>query len=256
MAVLRPEHAPLDADHDREPGRAARATPASTTCSWSRSPARSPPGRRRSSSSGCWSAACTRGPSWSAPTSGSAARAVRRRGHAARGGPPHDFVVEGIALDGGPQVWSSTYVRTCLAAGDVEGAAEALGRPFTRPRHRRRGDQRGRELGYPTANVPTRGRRGARRRRVRRLADAASTPARRYAGRDQRRHQPDVRRRARAPGRGLRAGPRRPRAVRRRGRGRLRRPDPRHGARSTASRRWSPTMHDDVRRARELLAVP
>ena len=26
-------------------------------------------------------------------------------------------------------VWSSTYVRTCLAAGDVAGAAEALGRP-------------------------------------------------------------------------------------------------------------------------------
>ena len=47
-------------------------------------------------------------------------------------------------------------------------------------------------------------------------------------GRDQRRHQPDLRGRARAPRRGLRAGPRRPRAVRRRGRGVLRRPDPRH----------------------------
>ena len=63
--------------------------------------------------------------------------------------------VEGIALDGGPQVWSSTYVRTCLAAGDVEGAAEALGRPFTVAREVVKGDQRGRELGYPTANVPT-----------------------------------------------------------------------------------------------------
>ena len=39
-------------------------------------------------------------------------------------------MVEGVALDGGPQVWSSTYVRNCLVAGDVEGAAEALGRPF------------------------------------------------------------------------------------------------------------------------------
>ena len=39
----------------------------------------------------------------------------------------------GLALDGGPQVWSSTYVRACLAAGDVEGAAEALGRPFSVP---------------------------------------------------------------------------------------------------------------------------
>ena len=66
------------------------------------------------------------------------------------------FEVEGIALDGGPQVWSSTYVRTCLAAGDVEGAAEALGRPFSVVGHVVRGDLRGRELGYPTANVPTR----------------------------------------------------------------------------------------------------
>ena len=42
----------------------------------------------------------------------------------------NDFAVEPIPLDGGPQVWSSTYVRTCLAAGDVAGAAEALGRPY------------------------------------------------------------------------------------------------------------------------------
>lgn len=67
------------------------------------------------------------------------------------------FVAEGIALDGGPQVWSSTYVRHCLAAGDVEGAAEALGRPVSVRGVVTQGDQRGRELGYPTANVPTRG---------------------------------------------------------------------------------------------------
>ena len=64
-------------------------------------------------------------------------------------------------------------------------------------------------------------------------------------GRDQRRHQPDLRRRARAPGRGLRPRPRRPRALRRRGRGRVRRAAARHGARSTASsrcwRRWPTT---------------
>jgi riboflavin kinase/FMN adenylyltransferase len=68
-----------------------------------------------------------------------------------------DFWVDGIALDGGPQVWSSTYVRTCLGAGDVEGAAEALGRPFSVVGRVARGEQRGRQLGYPTANVPTRG---------------------------------------------------------------------------------------------------
>jgi riboflavin kinase/FMN adenylyltransferase len=70
-------------------------------------------------------------------------------------GREHDFEAEGIALDGGPQVWSSTYVRTCLAAGDVEGAAEALGRPVSVRGIVQRGDRRGRELGYPTANVPT-----------------------------------------------------------------------------------------------------
>lgn len=72
-------------------------------------------------------------------------------------GEVHDFVTEPVALDGGPQVWSSTYVRNCLAAGDVEGAAEALGRPFTVRGTVSRGEQRGRELGYPTANVPTGG---------------------------------------------------------------------------------------------------
>lgn len=66
----------------------------------------------------------------------------------------HDFAAEGIPLDGGPMVWSSTYVRTCLAAGDVAGAAEALGRPYAVRGVVVQGDQRGRELGYPTANVP------------------------------------------------------------------------------------------------------
>lgn len=88
-----------------------------------------------------------------------------RFGHKAAGdvatlremGAIHDFVAEGIALDGGPQVWSSTYIRACLASGDVEGAAEALGRPFSVRGTVARGDERGRELGFPTANVPTTG---------------------------------------------------------------------------------------------------
>jgi riboflavin kinase/FMN adenylyltransferase len=86
-----------------------------------------------------------------------------RFGHRAAGdvaalrdlGAGRGFAAEGIELDGGPQVWSSTYVRTCLAAGDVAGAAEALGRPYAVRGVVVRGDQRGRELGYPTANVPT-----------------------------------------------------------------------------------------------------
>jgi riboflavin kinase / FMN adenylyltransferase len=73
------------------------------------------------------------------------------------GGQRLGFRAVGVALDGGPQVWSSTYVRTCLAAGDVAGAAEALGRPFVVRGVVVRGDRRGRELGFPTANVPTRG---------------------------------------------------------------------------------------------------
>lgn len=72
-----------------------------------------------------------------------------------RFGAEHDFTAEGITLDGGPMVWSSTYVRTCLATGDVAGAAEALGRLYAVRGTVVRGDQRGRELGFPTANVPT-----------------------------------------------------------------------------------------------------
>ena len=69
-------------------------------------------------------------------------------------GEERGFTVEGVALDGGPQVWSSTYVRTCLREGDVAGAAEALGRPFAVSGVVVEGERRGRELGYPTANVP------------------------------------------------------------------------------------------------------
>ena len=48
---------------------------------------------------------------------------------------------------------SSTAVRRRLEAGDVEAAAELLGRPHEVRGVVARGDQRGRELGYPTANV-------------------------------------------------------------------------------------------------------
>lgn len=49
--------------------------------------------------------------------------------------------------------WSSSWVRTCLAAGDVTGAAEVLGRPHRLDATVVHGDHRGRELGYPTANL-------------------------------------------------------------------------------------------------------
>ena len=68
-------------------------------------------------------------------------------------GDQHGFAVETLALDGGARPWSSTAVRQSLADGDVSGAAEILGRPHTVTGVVLEGDHRGRELGYPTANV-------------------------------------------------------------------------------------------------------
>jgi len=48
----------------------------------------------------------------------------------------------------------STRIREALAAGDVEHAAEHLGRPFCFRGVVTHGDRRGRELGFPTANLP------------------------------------------------------------------------------------------------------
>ncbi|WP_184847016.1 bifunctional riboflavin kinase/FAD synthetase [Allocatelliglobosispora scoriae] len=66
------------------------------------------------------------------------------------------FAVEGAPLltDDGT-VFSSTYVRACVAAGDVEAAASALGRAHRLEGVVVRGDQRGREIGFPTANLFT-----------------------------------------------------------------------------------------------------
>ncbi|MEV4478687.1 bifunctional riboflavin kinase/FAD synthetase [Micromonospora coxensis] len=67
----------------------------------------------------------------------------------------------GFAVEGAPlvaeagTVFSSTYIRACVAAGDVAAAAAALGRPHRVEGVVVRGDQRGRELGYPTANLLT-----------------------------------------------------------------------------------------------------
>jgi riboflavin kinase/FMN adenylyltransferase len=64
------------------------------------------------------------------------------------------FAVRTATLRGdaeGP--FSSTRVRAALAAGDVEAAALVLGRPHSITGRVVRGDQRGRKLGFPTANV-------------------------------------------------------------------------------------------------------
>jgi riboflavin kinase/FMN adenylyltransferase len=56
------------------------------------------------------------------------------------------------APDGGIP-YSSTRARALLALGDVEGAAAVLGRPHEVRGRVEHGDERGRELGFPTANV-------------------------------------------------------------------------------------------------------
>ena len=48
----------------------------------------------------------------------------------------------------------STVIRDALAVGDVAHAAEHLGRPFRFTGVVAHGDHRGRELGFPTANLP------------------------------------------------------------------------------------------------------
>lgn len=66
------------------------------------------------------------------------------------------FDAEGVTLltEAGRPL-SSTYIRSCVEAGDMTAAAHALGRPHRLDGVVVRGDQRGRELGYPTANVRT-----------------------------------------------------------------------------------------------------
>lgn len=49
--------------------------------------------------------------------------------------------------------YSSTYIRACVDAGDMAAAEEALGRPHRVEGVVVRGDGRGRDLGYPTANI-------------------------------------------------------------------------------------------------------
>ncbi|MEO7587592.1 MAG: bifunctional riboflavin kinase/FAD synthetase [Arachnia sp.] len=65
------------------------------------------------------------------------------------------FEVVHLALESiNDMVTCSTLIRACLAEGDVACAAEHLGRPFRVRGVVVMGDQRGRELGYPTANLP------------------------------------------------------------------------------------------------------
>lgn len=75
----------------------------------------------------------------------------------AKMGNEHDFDVEPLLLvsraDGVDEPVSSTAIRRALAGGDISRANEMLGHPFEARGVVQQGDQRGRLLGFPTANV-------------------------------------------------------------------------------------------------------
>ena len=60
-------------------------------------------------------------------------------------------VVALVEVDG--EIVSSSHIRRLVLEGDVERAAVLLGAPFQLRGEVIRGDQRGRELGFPTANI-------------------------------------------------------------------------------------------------------
>jgi riboflavin kinase/FMN adenylyltransferase len=82
-----------------------------------------------------------------------------RFGARAKGGPEmlaasKDFearVVPLVEVDG--EIVSSSRIRSLVAAGEVEAATRCLGAPFLLEGKVVQGDSRGRELGFPTANL-------------------------------------------------------------------------------------------------------
>lgn len=85
-----------------------------------------------------------------------------RFGHGARGSvatllaaaDTYGFDVTAVPLVGdATQRWSSTHARQLIDAGDVRGVATVLGRAYALQGVVVHGDHRGRELGFPTANL-------------------------------------------------------------------------------------------------------
>ena len=70
-------------------------------------------------------------------------------------GEDYGFRVDVVAqaCDEGGDVYASTATRRHLVDGEPEAAAEILGRPWEIEGTVIRGDQRGRTIGYPTANI-------------------------------------------------------------------------------------------------------
>lgn len=62
------------------------------------------------------------------------------------------ITVSGVFDDG--ELISSTRIRRSVENGELEAATRMLGRDFSVSAQVQRGDQRGRKLGFPTANLP------------------------------------------------------------------------------------------------------
>lgn len=72
----------------------------------------------------------------------------------AAAGPTYGFdVVVATPVKQGGEVVSSTRIRNALLAGDVQGAARLLGRPYSVRGTVVHGARRGRALGFPTINL-------------------------------------------------------------------------------------------------------
>lgn len=69
----------------------------------------------------------------------------------------YGYEVIEVHLAGDAEVFSSTRIREALAQGDVKNARHILGRPHRLTGEVVHGDHRGRELGFPTANLDVSG---------------------------------------------------------------------------------------------------
>jgi riboflavin kinase/FMN adenylyltransferase len=68
-------------------------------------------------------------------------------------GEKHGFTVDVLELAGGAEVISSSRIRNLVLEGKVEQARELLSRPHRLDGVVVHGEKRGREIGYPTANL-------------------------------------------------------------------------------------------------------
>ncbi len=69
-------------------------------------------------------------------------------------GQEYGFTTEAVAsVTDGPDAVSSSRIRAALVEGDCEAAAAMLTRPYRIAGIVEHGDKRGREIGYPTANI-------------------------------------------------------------------------------------------------------